>query len=118
MAADVVHKELAKCRLAKDDMIKLGRLMARAQEGTLLRKDSKNLGDGLHELRLDCGERIYRLFYSPAGNDLVLLALKFVNKKAKQGIATDPGDIESARKRLAEWQSRQSGDDHGGDALK
>lgn len=118
MGADVVRREIAKCRLAQAERAKLGKLMQRAQDGVLLPKDCKNLKDGLLELRLDCGERIYRVFYSEVDQGLVLLAVKFVNKKAKQGIATDPSDIESARKRLAEWQSRENGNDEGVDALK
>ncbi|WP_382465163.1 hypothetical protein ACFIN9_10480 [Streptomyces noursei] len=64
------------------------------------------------ELRLDCGECTFRLFYSEVeGSGPILLALRFVNKKSTQGIQTDPGDIETARKRLPEWQSRSTSDD-------
>ncbi|MDT0418087.1 type II toxin-antitoxin system RelE/ParE family toxin [Streptomyces sp. DSM 41982] len=112
VGAEVVQKEIDKCRLKRDEKIRLGAIMKRAAEGNLLPKDRKPLGEGLWELRLSCGERIFRLFYSEVkGAGPVLLGLRFVNKKSTQGIKTDPGDIETARKRLAEWQSRTSGDD-------
>lgn len=120
MGADVVRKEMNKCRLTHAERVKLGKLMQRAQEDALLAKDRKDLKDGLLELRLDCGERIFRLFYGEvAGNNVaVLLAVKFVNKKSTQGIATDPTDIETARKRLSEWHTRANSDDQDTDALK
>ncbi|MGW7260692.1 type II toxin-antitoxin system RelE/ParE family toxin [Streptomyces sp. NPDC054834] len=119
VGADVVRKEMIKCRLTRTEKARLGRLMERAQKGGLLPKDRKDLRGGLLELRLDCGERIFRLFYSEVeGADLdLLLAVKFVNKKSTQGIATDPTDIETARKRLNEWQTRSKGDDQRPDAL-
>jgi phage-related protein len=111
MGADVVAKELAKCRLAASERLRLGKIMERAANNALLPKDRKSLGGGLLELRLDCGERIFRLFYSETEDSgPLLLALKFVNKKSTQGIQTDPGDIETARKRLSEWQTRTTSD--------
>lgn len=118
MDADVVRKEIDKCRLTQNERLRLGKIMSRAQEGALLPRDRKSLGLGLWELRLDCGERIFRLFYSEIESGPVLLALKFVNKKSSQGIATDPGDIETARKRLSEWQSRAGSNDSGSQPLK
>ncbi|MFF2518748.1 type II toxin-antitoxin system RelE/ParE family toxin [Streptomyces sp. NPDC058086] len=120
VGADVVRKEMGKCRLTRAETIKLGKLMQRAQEGALLAKDRKDLRDGLLELRLDCGERIFRLFYGEVqgSNIALLLAVKFVNKKSTQGIATDPTDIETARKRLCEWQNRAKRDDQRPDTLK
>ncbi|MFF7976859.1 type II toxin-antitoxin system RelE/ParE family toxin [Streptomyces sp. NPDC007905] len=113
LGADVVRREMEKCQLTRDERAKLGRLMDRAQRGELLPKDCKSLGSGLLELRLNCGERIFRLFYGEveAASMAVLLAVKFVNKKSTQGIATDPSDIETARKRLNEWQTRSDRDD-------
>lgn len=118
--ASVVRREITKCRLTRAEQIKLGQLMQRAQEGALLPKDCKDLKKGLRELRLDCGERIFRLFYSEADHDkaALLLAVKFMNKKATQGIVTDSGDIATARKRLSEWQNRNICDDQGRDTLK
>lgn len=61
----------------------------------------------------------FRLFYSEVpGEGPLLLALKFINKKSTQGVKTDPVDIETARKRLSEWQNRQKGDDLAAEALK
>ncbi|MCF3137298.1 type II toxin-antitoxin system RelE/ParE family toxin [Streptomyces olivochromogenes] len=117
VGADVVRKEMFKCQLTRDEKAKLGRLMERAQRGELLAKDRKDLRGGLLELRLDCGERIFRLFYGEVEAANVLLAVKFVNKKSTQGIATDPTDIETARKRLNEWQIRSKRDDQRPDAL-
>ncbi|SDC98792.1 type II toxin-antitoxin system RelE/ParE family toxin [Streptomyces prasinopilosus] len=117
--AEVVQKEIAKCRLKRDELVRLQKIMERAASDELLPKDRKPLGDGLWELRLNCGERIFRLFYSEVeGVGPLLLGLKFVNKKSTQGIKTDPGDIETARKRLSEWQTRQTGDDPATEALK
>ncbi|OIK27644.1 type II toxin-antitoxin system RelE/ParE family toxin [Streptomyces malaysiense] len=119
MDADVVHREIAKCRLTQHERVRLGKIMERAARDELLPKDRKPLGNGLWELRLDCGERIFRLFYSEVeGAGPMLLALKFMNKKSTQGIQTDPGDIETARKRLSEWQSRSSDTDPPAEALK
>ncbi|MFJ7591426.1 type II toxin-antitoxin system RelE/ParE family toxin [Streptomyces sp. NPDC097617] len=117
--ADVVQKEIAKCGLRRHELVRLQKIMERAAANELLPKDRKSLGEGLWELRLNCGERIFRLFYSEIeGAGPLLLALKFVNKKSTQGIKTDPGDIDTARKRLSEWQTRQSGDDSAVEALK
>ncbi|MET7936057.1 type II toxin-antitoxin system RelE/ParE family toxin [Streptomyces sp. NPDC005322] len=117
--ADVVQKEIAKCRLKRDEQVRLLKIMERTAGDELLPKDRKPLGDGLWELRLNCGERIFRLFYSEVeGAGPLLLGLKFVNKKSTQGIKTDPGDIETARKRLSEWQNRQTGDGPADETLK
>ncbi|MGV9789549.1 type II toxin-antitoxin system RelE/ParE family toxin [Streptomyces sp. NPDC003435] len=117
--AEVVQKEIAKCRLKRDESVRLLKIMERAASDELLPKDRKSLGDGLWELRLNCGERIFRLFYSKVqGAGPLLLGLKFINKKSTQGIKTDPVDIETARKRLTEWQTRQSGDGTAAEALK
>ncbi|WP_330235590.1 type II toxin-antitoxin system RelE/ParE family toxin [Streptomyces sp. NBC_00566] len=117
--AEVVQKEIAKCRLKRDERVRLQKIMERAASDELLPKDRKSLGDGLWELRLNCGERIFRLFYSDVqGAGPLLLGLKFINKKSTQGIKTDPVDIETARKRLSEWQTRQSGDGTATEALK
>ncbi|MFD3648130.1 type II toxin-antitoxin system RelE/ParE family toxin [Streptomyces cyaneofuscatus] len=109
--ADVVQKEMAKCQLKQHERLRLGKIMERAANEELLPKDRKFLGEGLWELRLNCGERIFRLFYSLVdGESPVLLALRFVNKKSTQGAKTDPVDIDTARKRLSEWQNRPSSD--------
>lgn len=119
MGAEVVGKEIAKCRLSGHEKVRLGAIMERAARAALLPKDQKSLGEGLRELRLDCGDRIFRLFYSDLeGAGPMLLALKFVNKKSTQGIRTDPGDIETARKRLSEWRSRTLGDESSVEPLK
>ncbi|MFF8702504.1 type II toxin-antitoxin system RelE/ParE family toxin [Streptomyces albidoflavus] len=119
VGAEVVRKEIDKCDLKKHESVRLAKIMERALTGELLPRDRKPLGDGLWELRLNCGERIFRLFYSEVpGEGPLLLALKFLNKKSTQGIKTDPVDIETARKRLSEWQNRQKGDDLAAEALK
>ncbi|WP_324793404.1 type II toxin-antitoxin system RelE/ParE family toxin [Streptomyces cyaneofuscatus] len=111
MDAEVVKKEIDKCRLKRDELVRLQKIMERTARDELLPRDRKPLGEGLWELRLNCGERIFRLFYSEVeGEGPLLLALKFVNKKSTQGIKTDPGDIETARKRQSEWQTRSTSD--------
>lgn len=110
MGADVVHKELDKCKLKRDERTRLGTIMTRAVERRLQPKDFKPLGDGLRELRIEGEGRTFRLFYAEEEGGLLLLALKFVNKKSTQGIATRPEDIETARKRLVEWRARDERD--------
>ncbi|MFE2111485.1 type II toxin-antitoxin system RelE/ParE family toxin [Kitasatospora sp. NPDC059463] len=107
MGADVVRREVDKCKLKRFETVKLQAIMERAATGTLRPPDVKHLGDGLLELRFEGERRIFRLFYSEVDNQgPVLLAVKFINKKATHGIATDPDDIKSARKRLTEWNGR------------
>ncbi|WP_033250829.1 type II toxin-antitoxin system RelE/ParE family toxin [Kitasatospora phosalacinea] len=107
MGADVVRKEIEKCKLKQFENVRLVAIMERAAEDNLLPKDAKSLGDGLKELRIEGDNRIFRLFYADADDDgPVLLALKFINKKSSQGIATSPRDVETARKRHAEWRNR------------
>ncbi|MEV7770542.1 type II toxin-antitoxin system RelE/ParE family toxin [Kitasatospora sp. NPDC086791] len=108
MGADVVRREIDKCKLKRFEIAKLQAIMERAATGTLRPPDVKHLGDGLLELRFEGEKRIFRLFYSEVDDQgPVLLALKFINKKSTQGIATQPGDIDSARKRLTEWSRRK-----------
>ncbi|MFH9614483.1 type II toxin-antitoxin system RelE/ParE family toxin [Streptomyces pratensis] len=119
VGAEVVQKEITKCRLKRDELVRLQKIMERTARDELLPRDRKSLGEGLWELRLNCGERIFRLFYSEIeGGGPVLLGLKFANKKSTQGIKTDPGDIETARKRLSEWQTRSVSDGSAPQALK
>lgn len=119
VGADVVQKEIEKCGLRQHERVRLFKIMQRVAADDLLPKDRKPLGDGLWELRLNCGERIFRLFYSEIEDaGPLLLALKFINKKSTQGAKTDPGDIDTARKRLSEWRTRQSGDASAAEALK
>lgn len=107
IGADVVAREIAKAKLRREEQARVAAIMARALAGKLQRGDIKPLGDGLKELRIDGDSRIFRLFYADVDNDgPVLLALKFINKKSTQGIATPPRDIETARKRLAEWRNQ------------
>ncbi|MFE2407089.1 type II toxin-antitoxin system RelE/ParE family toxin [Kitasatospora sp. NPDC059408] len=108
MGADVVSREIKKCDLKRFEAAKLQAIMERAASGTLRPPDVKHLGDGLLELRFEGERRIFRLFYSEVDSDgPVLLALKFINKKSTQGIATRSEDIEVARKRLTEWTTRR-----------
>ncbi|WP_239096911.1 hypothetical protein [Streptomyces sp. SID11385] len=59
VGAEVVQKEIAKCRLKTHELGRLHAIMGRAAEGRLLPKDRTSLGEGLWELRLSCGERIF-----------------------------------------------------------
>ena len=83
------------------DQMAAARIAARIERLHLgLFGDSKPLGDGVWELRVDWGPG-YRVYYARAGGRLILL-LCGGDKRMQQA------DIKTAKRHWREWQRRQA----------
>jgi phage-related protein len=93
-----VQKDIrAEFKSDKRGLTRLAQLMGRIASCETLRRDVVDLGGGLLEARLSHMGNEYRLFFARVRSGEILLALHFVNKKAR----TVPREIALARWRLA-----------------
>ena len=69
---------------------------------------SRHLQGDVYEVRADGDRAIYRVLFAAEGSrHQILLALEAINKKTQR---TPPATIDTARRRLADWRRRGSGD--------
>jgi len=101
---ELVRDEIQQLLKSGPPRKELGALLTRIQRDKQLPDDTKSLGDGLWEARLDYGGNAYRLYYGKSAVELVLVMVKFA-KKGGQG--EQARAVKIARKRWADW--RRSG---------
>lgn len=90
-------KELKKLDLSRDEAATITRVMARYAEGRALRRDHKDLRDGVQELRIEGNRRTFRIYFTRIDEGLVLLCLHVHAKKKNND--RDAVDLAVARRR-------------------
>lgn len=100
---DAVIKEFR--RLEVWEVARVEEVMLRVKTGEGLRPgDVKPLGRDLYELRVNCGNRSFRLIFAYTERGAVLLAVHLFVKKTRK---TPQPALELAEQRLKDWRSRR-----------